>query len=239
VKELLTEVNIKWFIGVFLPVIVTASGWIYVYRLGQRNIKRDKRITTYISTFNFIKNPINDAIQEYSKLTMYLSSTISLIKNIEKYGLSVGNEKRLLLESYNNKEFHNLKNEAQGAFLKFLYSWEQYEIVLLPLVKQRHALQDEYNELILCAFNTYLEYSSYFYALNQGFEVTLDATEKLIITLQDYHDKTFDFFSCIRDVNINLQNFIFEDLFVQTVEKREVTDTKYLTIDSLITKHNS
>lgn len=236
-KALLTEVNIKWFIGIIIPVIVTVSGWVYVYRLGQKNIRRDKRITTYINTFNFIKDPINDAIQKYSKLSTYLYLTYTRIQRLTKDNLLLESDKQFLLESYNNKEFEILKNEASEAFLKFSYSWEQYEIVLLLLVEQRHALQDEFNELIQIVGNAHTEYFTYFYCINQGIDVAEASKEKLVTTLQNLHDRSFDFFACIRDVNINLQNFIFKDLLDQTVEKREVIDSKYLTIGSLMIKH--
>ncbi|MDQ0112460.1 hypothetical protein [Paenibacillus harenae] len=237
-KEILTEANIKWFIGVIIPVIVTVSGWIYVYRLGQKNIRRDKQITTYINTFNFIKDPINDAIQKYSNLSTFLNLTYTRIQRLTKDNMLLESEMNFLLESYNNKEFEILKNEASDAFLKFSYSWEQYEIVLLPLVEQRHALQDEFHELIHISGNAHTEYFTYFYCINQGIEVAETSKERLLATLQNFHDKSFDFFACIRDVNISLQNFIFKDLLGQTVEKRKVMDNKYLTIDELMTKHN-
>jgi len=237
-KAIFTVDNIKWFIGIIVPVMVAVSGWIYVYRLGQKNIRRDKRITTYINTFDFIRDPINEAIQKYSKLTTYLFLTYTRIQRLTKDNLLLEADKKFLLESYNNKEFEILRNEASEAFLKFSYSWEQYEIVLLPLIKQRHALQDEFHELIQVSSNAHTEYFTYFYCLNQGIEVAEASKEELVNTLQNFHDKSFDFFACIRDVNNNIQNFIFEDLLGQTVEKREVNDPQYLTIDTLMIKHN-
>lgn len=237
-KDIFTEDNIKWFIGITIPVIVTVSGWIYVYKLGQKNIKRDKQITTYINTFNFMKDPINDVIQKYSKLCTYLFLTYTRIQQLNKDNLLLESDKKILLESFNTKEFETLKNDASEAFLKFTYAWEQYEIVLLPLVEQRHALQDEFQELIQISSNAHTEYFTYLYRMNQGIEVVEKSKEPLIKNLQEYHDKSLDFFACIRDVNLNLQNFIFKDLLGQTVEKRTVTDSRYLTIDTLMTKHN-
>lgn len=236
-KAIFTVDNVKWVIGIIVPVIVTVSGWIYVYRLGQKNIRRDKRITTYINTFNFIKDPINDAIQKYSKLSTYLFVTYTRIQQLTKDNLLLEANKKFLLESYNNREFELLKNEASEAFLKFSYSWEQYEIVLLPLVKQRHALQEEFHELIKISANAHTEYFTFFYCLDQGIEVAEASNEKLITILENFHNKSLDFCACIRDVNINLQNFVFNDLLGQTVEKRVVIDSKYLTIDTLMEKH--
>ena len=43
----ITGDNIKWLLGVIIPMTVTVTGWIYVYKLGQKNVIRDKRITIY------------------------------------------------------------------------------------------------------------------------------------------------------------------------------------------------
>jgi len=237
-KTIITEENIKWFIGIIVPIIVTVSGWIYVYKLGQKNIRRDKRITTYINTFNFIKDPMNEAIKKYSKLTTYLFLTYTRIEGLTSDNLFLEADKKQLITSFNNNEFEELRSEASEALLNFLYSWEQYEIVLLPLINQRYALQDEFHELVQKSGEAHFEYTTYLYCLSQGINVAESARDKLLCTLKNYHDKNFDFFACIRDVSNNLQNFVFEDLLGQTVEKRVVTDSKFLTIETLIKKHN-
>jgi hypothetical protein len=73
--------NIKWLLGVAIPMTVTVTGWIYVYKLGQKNVTRDKRITTYITAFNFMKDPIYNAIRRNSEFCTYLFITYSYLRD--------------------------------------------------------------------------------------------------------------------------------------------------------------
>lgn len=60
--------------------------------------------------------------------------------------------------------------------------------------------------------------------------------------LQKKFDGTFaklsDFSGCFLDVSYNIQNYAFSELLKDELDKRKVLDEKFLTIDTLIKKHN-
>ncbi|WP_449602474.1 hypothetical protein [Paenibacillus sp. Marseille-Q9583] len=230
--------NIKWLLGVIIPMTVTVTGWIYVYKLGQKNVIRDKRITTYISAFNFIKDPLYNAIRKNSDFCTYLDTTRRHLEGLQVESiLYQADMNYLLLKSYNEREFENLKNVASSSYLEFSYAWEQYEIVLLPLVKQRYALQEEFKEMIKIINNSYTGYNAFLYSLNEGREFKEEQRAELVKSITITHDRLLDFFACLMDVNANVQNFVFKDLLNRNIEERKVLDEKYLTINKLIEKH--
>ncbi|MRN52005.1 hypothetical protein [Paenibacillus monticola] len=234
----ITGDNIKWLLGVIIPMTVTVTGWIYVYKLGQKNVTRDKRIITYISAFNFIKDPLYNAIRKNSDFSTYLFITKTYLERLDKESILYRADLNHLLNSLNDKEFEKLKNVASSSYLEFSYAWEQYEIVFLPLVKQRHALQEEFKEIISVISDTYIQYTTFHYTLNQGIEFKVEQRSKLVESMKNTHDRLLDFFTCLMDVNVNMQNFVFKDLLNRSIEERKVLDERYLTINKLIEKHN-
>lgn len=218
---------------------VTVTGWIYVYKLGQKNVTRDKRITTYITAFNFMKDPIYNAIRRNSEFCTYLFITYSYLERLSKESILYNSDVTHLINSFNNKEFEKLNKLASSSYLDFSYTWEQYEIVFMPLVKQRWALQEEYRELISIVSEGYVQYTAFLYSLNLNQGEVFNENQKLTLvnTIKDMHDRLLDFFSCLSDVNVNLQNFVFGDLLDQTIDKRIVLDERYLTIYTLMKKH--
>lgn len=233
----ITGDNIKWLLGVIIPMTVTVTGWIYVYKLGQKNVIRDKRITTYISAFNFIKDPLYNAIRKNSDFCTYLSITRTYLEGLQIESVLYQADVNYLLNSYNERKFEELKNLASSSYLEFSYAWEQYEIVLLPLIKQRYALQEEFKEMISVISNSYSEYTAFLYALNEGIEFKEEQRARLVKSIAITHDRLLDFFACLMDVNTNVQNFVFKDLLNRNLEGRKVSDEKFLTINKLIEKH--
>ncbi|WP_342409782.1 hypothetical protein [Paenibacillus sp. FSL R10-2778] len=216
---------------------VTVTGWIYVYKLGQKNVIRDKRITTYISAFNFIKDPLYNAIRKNSDFCTYLDITRRHLESLQVESILYQADMNYLLRSYKEREFENLKNIASSSYLEFSYAWEQYEIVFIPLVKQRYALQEEFKEMIMIINNCYMGYNAFHYSLNEGIEFKEEQRAGLVNSIAITHDRFLDFFACLMDVNTNVQNFVFKDLFHRNIEERKVLDEKYLTINKLMEKH--
>ncbi|MEK4993250.1 hypothetical protein [Paenibacillus sp. FSL H7-0918] len=216
---------------------VTVTGWIYVYKLGQKNVIRDKRITTYISAFNFIKDPLYNAIRKNSDFCTYLDITRRHLESLQVESILYQADMNYLLRSYKEREFENLKNIASSSYLEFSYAWEQYEIVFIPLVKQRYALQEEFKEMIMIINNCYMGYNAFHYSLNEGIEFKEEQRAGLVNSIAITHDRLLDFFACLMDVNTNVQNFVFKDLFHRNIEERKVLDEKYLTINKLMEKH--
>lgn len=71
---------------------------------------------------------------------------------------------------------------------------------------------------------------------------SLDLSSKRISALQENLSETeggiLDFCACLSDVSYNMQNYAFSELLKDELDKRKVSDEKYLTIDTLIKKHN-
>ncbi|WP_040952706.1 hypothetical protein [Gorillibacterium massiliense] len=233
-----TEANIKWAVGIIVPILVTVIGWIYVYLSSQKNMRRDKRITTYISTFNFIREPINEAIQNYSKLSIFILLTSNDLERFIKEDNNLFEARKAgFLKSYTADEFKELKNKATESFIKFVSSWEQYDIVLKPLVRQRYAIQKEFLEVNIVLNEVFTEYNTYFYSISKGGDVPDNARVRLISRLKDADEVIIDFFSCIMDINVNLQNYVFKDFLGVYLEARQVSEINHPTINKLMNKH--
>ncbi|WP_442601805.1 hypothetical protein [Paenibacillus sp. KN14-4R] len=237
-KSFFTAENTKWIIGICIPAVITVIGWISVYRLNQRNMRRDKRITTYLNTFQFIKDPINDLIQSFSELSSFMFNCYTKLEQLETSNILFEIDMKLLVEDYNKKTFEELQNKLHKSFIKFIYSWEQYEIVLLTLVKQRHVLQEEFMIVSSEMVTVISEYNRYFLFMSKNINMSVDERIKLAVSISTLFENVLDLGACVRDVNVNLQNFIFYDLLETKIDKRNVTEPdKYLTIDTLLKKY--
>lgn len=144
----------------------------------------------------------------------------------------------MLLES-KEKRFRSLYDKANTDFTDFIYKWEQHEIVFKPLLPQRYAISEEYEEainndvgIVLCDFERYLM------SIQSGF--VGEDKETLIAKMEDGYNRCSTITNCLCDIRNNLQNYVYGNILNTKNEPRRVADTnKYLTISTLMKKHKS
>lgn len=237
IEFLSTLEGIKWSVALLLPILLTIAGWIYVQKLGVKNIKREKQVVVKIEAYNFIKNDINALITSLSSLHSLLKVTSRNLEIVEDDNILSSISRKILIDEYQNERLKRMNEEVGINFIKFIFSWEQYELVFKPLVKQRYALQEEYKEISSGLGETYIMYENYFNKIKLNLSEWENSRNELICLLNIFSEKSLDFVCCISDVSKNIQNYIFGDVLNDQLDKRLVKDEKYLTIETLIKKH--
>lgn len=160
------------------------------------------------------------------------------LSRLEKSDVLFEINKQSLITDYNNNTFEELQKNLSKLFIRFIYSWGQYEIDLLSLVKQRHALQEEFRNVSFELSTVVSEYKKYFLFISSNINQSDDERIKLVNSVSALYEKVLDLGACVRDVNVNIQNYIFYDLLGTKIDKRKVSDPeRYLTIDTLLKKY--
>lgn len=230
----------KWFLGILVPACISVAGWIYVSRSDKKHIKEEKKIAMKIEAFNNIKAPLLEASRAYSKLggfVFHFTSDLSSISS-DNQGIYYEATINTILKDFESSLFKKLIDEASEKFIEFVRVWEQHELLLKPLVLQRHALQNEHNELILNIRGLHTDYYAWLYSLAKYRHLNIENVPVCKENFDEAYGKLTDFSGCLLDVSFNIQNYAFSELLKDELDKRKVSDEKYLTIDTLIKKHN-
>ncbi|EPY08219.1 hypothetical protein PAALTS15_05818 [Paenibacillus alvei TS-15] len=226
----------KWFLGVLIPACISVAGWIYVSWSNKEHTKEEKKIIIKIESFNNIKDPLLEVSRAYSKLGGYV---FRVTRDLSTINSDEGIYYEETIKDYELSLLKKLLEEASEKFLEFVRVWEQHELLLKPLVLQRHALQSEHNELILNIRELHIDYYAWLYTLTEYQQLNIEKVPVLQKKFENTYAKLTDFSGCLLDVNFNIQNYAFSELLKDELDKRKVSDEKYLTIDTLIKKHNS
>lgn len=230
--------NIKWILELIIPMILAILGWILVYILNYKNLKKEKKILIKMQAYEHIKSDINNVIQSYGLANNTVFLTSSILADFSKENILYDINKKSLYEQQDTNSIKSLYNIAHNDFVKFIFSWETYEIVFKDLVRERYALQIEHQEILLKFSNVVSEYENYINYLRYDLaEYDKTTNIELKVQLDEMLDAYTDFNACIRDVSHDIQNFVFKDVINQKNERRKVKDPKFLTIDTLIKKH--
>lgn len=230
----------KWFLGVLIPAFISVAGWIYVSRSDKKHIKEEKTIAMKIDAFNNIKGPLLEASRAYSNLGGFVLQFTHDLSSISSDNQDIYYEAMIktILKDFESSLFKKLIDEASENFIEFVRVWEQHELLLKPLLIQRHALQSEHNELILNIRELHTDYYAWLYSLAEYRQLNIDKAPVLQMKFDGTFAKLSDFSGCLLDVSYNIQNYAFSELLKDELDKRRVLDEKYLTIDTLIKKHN-
>jgi len=227
----------KWFLGVLIPAFISVAGWIYVSWSNKEHTKEEKKIIIKIESFNNIKNPLLNLSRTLSELGSFIFtfecdlSSLSLDQKSIEYKTTLN----IFLKDYENTKLKNLINETSANYLEFIRVWEQHELMLKPLISQRHALQREYKEIILEVRELYATYYTWLYTHEH---LNIERVPELKTSFSNAYERVTNFSGCLLDVSFNIQNYAFSELLKDELDKRKVSDEKYLTIDTLIKKHN-
>ncbi len=230
--------NVKWILELTIPMALAILGWIFVYKLNSKNMKSEKKIHVKIQAYEIIKSDINDVVQSYGVANGTLFLTSNTLKNFTKDYILYDIDKKRLIEEQDNNNIRSLFYKANSDFVKFIFTWELYEIVFIDIVRERYALQCEYDELLEKYSGVITEYEKYISFMKSNLEEHNKTTNfDLNVQMNEMYESYTDFNACIRDVNLNIQNFVFKDVFKHKNQKRIVKDVKYLTIETLLLKH--
>lgn len=231
----------KWFLGILVPAGISVAGWIYVSRSDKKHIKEEKRITMKIEAFNNVKDPLLEVSTAYSKLggfVLQFKNDLSSISSDNQGGMVFETTINMILKDFESSLFKKLLDEASEKFLEFVRVWEQHELLLKPLISQRHALQSEHVELIKNVRELYTAYCAWIYSSPENRHLDIDKNSALQMNFNETYEKLTDFWGCLLDVSYNIQNYAFSELLKDELDKRKPLDEKYLTIDKLIKKHS-
>lgn len=219
-------------------MVLAMLGWLFVYWLNISNMKKEKAVIIKVQAYDYIKTDINDLIQSCGLLTSHIFLRQQTLENFsEEYPLYELN-KKILVEELDKSILKDLYNKTNDNFVKFIFSWELYEIVFKSLVIQRHALQFEFSEINNNYGNLVTDYERFLLFIRDNNEqCNSDTNKELAIRMKEMFERILDFNACIRDVSFNIQDYVFKDIIKDKNDKREVLDKSFLTIDTLIKKH--
>ncbi len=234
--------KIQWLYSILVPSIVTAIGWIYIFYSGRKHIKEEKRIIIKLDAYSSVKSSLGNLISAYSQLGSFivvfknnldaLHADNELIKEIW-YKSKIN----MFIDEYKSSTFKNYKIAAENGFLEFIRSWEMHELILKPLVNQRHALQSEHMEISNMISWLHTDYYASLYTLSDSQHLNPETVKNLYEKFNDADDRLTDFIGCLLDICFNMQNYVFGEVLNDKIAKRKVMDDKYLTIDKLLKKH--
>jgi hypothetical protein len=231
------SIEITWILSLCIPIIIAVTGWIIVYLLNNRHMNKEKRIITKIQSFDILKESLNNSIIIGTKFYNYITYKIISFERLLPESNFYDFDKDILMKDYHEENFNKLKSDFDKSFLEFLYTWEQYEIVFAEYSSQKCALGIEYNELSKKITETWGYYNSYIYCVSSSTPISSDMRNTLILSSKELIHWLMEFTECMRDVNKNIQNFVFGDIFNRKNEKRIPSNSSWLTIDTLIEKH--
>jgi hypothetical protein len=222
------------YIKIGLPMFIAVLGWIVVHNLNKKNMEEEKKLVLKSEAYKELKEKDKKLNHSYAKFIAFLDYTSNQLKYYNgNVDISEINENNPIKLSEAEK-FNNLMCKCIDNFVEYTSTWEINKIIFKELEKESYALQEEHKtlgKLRTKIFSEYLDFIKNNQDKNKVDIKKLRGRIKLLVK------ESVNFISCINDVNYDLQNLVYGDLFEGKIEKRKVSNKNDVTIDDLLEKH--